>query len=109
MALSMLCLFFTQLVFLSFGIFAAVILRRIRSASALGVGIGMFAFLLSIVYSLTEKEIFKYISPLYYFSPNAVAEAGSYDIPCVLPAVALTVGLTAAAYLIYTKADIAAQ
>ena len=106
MLLSMLCLFFTQLVFFAFGLFAAVFMRKIRSASGLSSGIGLFAFLLSMVYSLTEKDIFKFISPLYYFSPNAVTSTGGYDLPCVITAVALIIGLTAASFFKYTRADV---
>lgn len=104
--LSALCLPLTQLVFTAFGIFAAVFMKRVRSASGLGTVIGIFAFMLSMIYSLTEKEYFKFISPLFYFSPNSVAETGGYDLPCVVVAAVLTVGLTAAAYVKYVKADV---
>lgn len=105
--LSALCLPLTQLVFTAFGIFAAVFLRRVRSASGIGAGIGLFAFLMSAVYSMTEKEVFKFISPLYYFSPNTVTETGSYDIDCVITAVIVAFTLSAAAYIKYIKADVA--
>lgn len=101
-----LCLPLTQLVFTAFGLSAAVFLRRIRSASGLGVGIGLSAFLLSMLYSLTEKEYFKFISPLCYFSPNAVRQTGGYDSACVAAAAVLTLGLFAAAYFRYTRADV---
>ena len=104
--LSMLCLPLTQLVFLSIGIFAAVFLRRIRSAAGLGTGIGMFAFLLSVVHSLTEKEAFKFLSPLFYFSPQAVADTGGYDVPCLVLAVTLMLILTGAAFWKYTREDL---
>lgn len=106
-ALSVLCLFFTQLVFLSIGIFAAVFIRRIRSSSGLGTGIGIFAFLLSIVHSLTELEIFKFFSPIYYFSPASISETGGYDAATVITAVILIIVLTGAAFVRYTKSDVA--
>lgn len=104
--LSMLCLPLTQLVFLSIGIFAAVFLRRVRSAAGLGTGIGMFAFLLSVVHSLTEKDVFQFLSPLFYFSPEAVVKTGSYNIACVILASALILTLTAAAYVRCVRQDL---
>lgn len=106
--LSMLCLPLTQVVFLSVGMFAAVFLRRIRSAAGLGTGIGMFAFLLSVVHSLTEKEAFRFLSPLFYFSPETVVKTGGYDPACVALASALIVTLTGAAYVRWTRQDLPA-
>ena len=106
--LSMLCLFFTQLVFLAFGVFAGVFLRRVRSPAGLGMGVGMFAFLLAAVQSLTEKRAFAYVSPLYYFSPAAVAETGGYDVPCAATGAVLCLALLAAAFVRYTRADVPA-
>lgn len=105
--LSVLCLFFTQLVFFSIGIFAAVFVRRIRSSSGLGTGIGIFAFLLSIVHSLTELKIFKFFSPIYYFSPVSISETGGYDAATAVTAVILIIVLTGAAFVRYTKSDVA--
>jgi ABC-2 type transport system permease protein len=106
--LNVLCLPLTQLVFLSFGMFLAVFLRKIRSAAGLGAEIAIFAFLISAVHSLTGKEIFQFFSPLFYFSPHAVAETGGYDISGVATAAVLTLGLSAAAYWKYTKSDLVA-
>lgn len=105
---TILCLFFMQLVFVSFGIVAAVFMRRIRSSSAAGVSIGMFAFLLSMVYSLSEKDMFRFVSPLSYFSPDAVFKTGRYDMPSVATAVVLMLSLIAAAYVRFTTADVPA-
>lgn len=102
------CPFLTQLVFLSIGMFVAVFLRRIRSAAGLGAAIGVFAFLLSMVYSLTEIEAFRFISPLFYFSPIAVTETGGYDVSTAITALLLIVVLAVAAYCKYTKADVEA-
>lgn len=105
MLLCVFCLPLTQLVFLSIGIFLAVFLRKIRSATGLGCGIGIFAFLLAALYSLTEKDAMKFISPLYYFSPNAVMDTGGYDRSCVITALVLMAGLTAASFWKYTRED----
>lgn len=106
MWLSALCLPLTQLVFLSIGTFAAVFLRRVRTPAGLGTGIGMFAFLMSVVHSLTEKEVFWYVSPLFYFNPETVVKTGSYDVPCVVLAAVLILMLTGAAYFRYTRQDL---
>ena len=83
-------------------------MRKVRSAAGLGMGIGMFAFLLSAAFSLTEKEGLKYVSPLYYFSPNAVAKSGGYDPACVALAAVLFLTLLIASFVKYTREDLAA-
>ena len=98
-------LFFTQLWFMSLAIFLATYLKRIRSSAGMGTSVGLFAFLLSAVYSLTEKEIFKYFAPLNYFSPNAIVMNGSYDLGSVITAVVTFVGLLGLSYYKFIKKD----
>ena len=105
--LSALCLPLTMLVFMSFGIFAAVFMRRVRSESGAGVSIGLFAFLLAALHSLTEKDALKFISPLYYFSPETVIKQGGYSTATALTACAVIAAFIAAAYIKFTREDIA--
>lgn len=102
------CLPLTQLLFLAAGVFAAVFLRRVRSAAGLGASIGMFAFLLSVVHSLVEKDGLQFVDPLFYFSPKVVFQYGRYDVPCAALALVLTGALVGAAYCKYTREDLAA-
>ena len=59
-------------------------------------------------FPLTEKEGLKYVSPLYYFSPNAVAKSGGYDPACVALAAVLFLTLLIASFVKYTREDLAA-
>lgn len=104
--LRLLCLPLTQVLYLSFGCFAAVFLRRVRSATGLGAGLGLAGFLLSAIQSLTEEEMLQYISPLHYFDPKAVAQTGGYDIATAAVALGLMALCTAAAFLKYTREDL---
>lgn len=99
-------LFFTQLWFMSLAIFLATYLRRIRSSSGMGTSVGLFAFLLSAVYSLTEKDIFKYFAPLNYFSPNAIVMNGHYDLGSVLMASITFIVLMGLSYYKFIRNDI---
>ena len=96
----------TQILFTAVGMAAAVYLHRIRSASAMGTGIGLAAFLLSVLYSLTEMDFYKYISPLSYFNPSEITRFSHFDPVCLTAALLIVCGLGMASYIRYTKEDI---
>ncbi len=99
-------LFFTQLWFMALAIFLAIYLKRIRSSAGMGTSVGLFAFLLSAVYSLTEKDIFKYFAPLNYFSPNAIIMNGHYDTGSVIMAIGTFILLLGLSYYKFVRNDI---
>ncbi len=106
--LTLLCLPLNQLFFLALGAFLAVWLRTVRSPAGLGCGIGMGAFLLSMLRTMTELDALQYLSPLYYFSPLTVRQTGGYDPVCAVLGLALTLLLGAAAFVRYTRQDVTA-
>ena len=89
--LLMLAPFFTQLVFMSLGIFISIIFKRIRSVSALATSVGIVAFMMSAVVNLLEKEYLYYLAPLKYFDPERIVSSGSYDLRLVIFAIFLVV------------------
>lgn len=96
----------TMILFTAIGITAVVFLHRIRSASGMGTGIGLAAFLLSVLYSLTERDFFKYISPLSYFNPSEVARFAHFDPICIGLALLIICGLGMASYIRCIKEDV---
>ncbi len=83
--------FFTQLVFMSFGIFIPVMFRKIRSVSVLATSIGIVAFMLSAVINMLEKEYLYYLAPLKYFNPESIIHNGIYDLKLVVFAIILII------------------
>ncbi len=81
--------FFTQMVFLAFGIFVSVTFRKIRSVSVIASSFGIMAFILSALMNLLEKEYLYFLAPLKYFGPEHVVHEGSFDIKLVVCAIIL--------------------
>jgi ABC-2 type transport system permease protein len=72
-------LFFTQLVFMSFGIAFSIFAKKIRSVSGLATAFGFGGFILTALHNLLEKEAIRFIAPLNYFNTEAVFSTGGYE------------------------------
>jgi len=83
--------FFTQLVFMSFGILISIIFRKIRSVSVVATSFGIIAFILSAIMNLLEKEYLYFLAPLKYFEPSYVLHDGAFDTKLVVFAIILIV------------------
>lgn len=105
--LSALALLGSQLVILALSILVAVTLRRVRSVSGLASGIAFTAYLMEMLQQLTEDEAWRYLSPLQYFSPQALLTDGSFGASFVATAIGVIVVCLGAAYVHYRFADIA--
>ena len=100
--------FFTQLVFMSFGVFISVMFRKIRSVSALSTSIGIVAFMLSAVINMLEKEYLNYLAPLKYFNPESIIHNGMYDLKLVVFAMILIIAAIFISAKKYCCEDVAA-
>lgn len=105
LALASSSLFFMQLTFLSIGALYAVLARRVRSVSGTATALGFAGFLLMALCSLTREEALRYLSPLTYFSPQAVFLTGGFEIRYVLTAAAVIAACAALAYGTYCHSD----
>ena len=83
--------FFTQMVFMSLGIFISVMFRKIRSVSVIASSVGIIALVLSTFINLLEKEYLYFFAPLKYFEPSYIVNSGSFDTKLVICAIILIV------------------
>lgn len=102
----MLAPFFTQLVFMSFGIFISVLFRKIRSVSVISSSIGIIAFILSTLMNLLEKEYLNFLAPLKYFEPAYIVNVGAFDTKLVVFAIFITLILIFLSMKKYCSEDI---
>ncbi len=99
-------LFFTQLMFLSAGVLAAVYMKRVRSVSGTAAAIAFGAFLLSALSSILEDVYPDYFyAPLKYFDPIKLFLNGSFGAKYVFCAIAIIASCLAASFFRYTKSD----
>lgn len=98
-------IFFTQLVFLSVGIFYAVFTKKVRSIAGAATAFGFGAFILSALVNILEEEALFFIAPLKYFEPASVFSSGAYPTKYVIAAVIIFTVLTCLAYIKFCKSD----
>lgn len=104
-AMAALGLFFTQLVFLSIGVFFATFAKKVRSVSGAATAFGFGAFILSAITNVFDDKNLDFIAPLKYFEPNAVFENGSYEIKFVCMAALIIVVCIGTSFVKFCKSD----
>lgn len=101
-------LFFTQLVFMAFGVLFAVYARKVRSVSGIATAFGFAGFILSALYSLLEEEAVHFIAPLKYFEPISVFTTGGFEVRYAVTAFAVTAVCLCLSYVKYIRYDVPA-
>lgn len=98
-------IFFTQLIFLAFGILFSVTAKKIRSISGVGTIFGITAFILSSLANVLEEEKIYYISPLKYFEPDGIFKGENYEVGLIIASILIIAVCLGIAYRIYIKSD----
>lgn len=96
---------FTQMIFLSIGIFYAVFSKRVRSIAGAATAFGFGAFILSALANILEEEAVFFLAPLKYFEPVSVFASGNYETKYIAAAVIIIAFLICAAYLKFCRSD----
>jgi len=101
-------LFFTQLMFFSFGMAYAIYAKRVRSVSGIATAIGFGAFILTALSNLIDNDAARYMAVLKYFDPYDVFTNGGFQIKFVLTAIIITALCVVLAYDRYCRSDVRA-
>jgi ABC-2 type transport system permease protein len=106
-AVTMIGLFFLQLVFMAIGSAISAIKRRPKTASSQATGILLITFILSIAIDLKEGlENLKYLTPFKYFEAKDMLDGGGLDSVYIVISILLTILLTIVTYVFYQKKDL---
>jgi ABC-2 type transport system permease protein len=107
MALCMLALFMTQLIFLSIGLFLGCAMKRYKLATSAAVSLLLATYFLSLVTAFNKSlDFLKYFSPFKYFDPAALLHQSRFDGVLVGLSLAIILVSLAGAYLAYSKRDL---
>lgn len=101
-------LFFTQLVFMAFGIVFSTFAKKVRSVSGVATAFGFGGFILTALHNLLEKDAIRFIAPLNYFNTEAVFSTGSYETTYVVTAVVVFIVCLGAALYKFCCSDTSA-
>lgn len=97
-----------QLFFLSVGLVISLLVKRVRSVTPYGLGLGFGAYVLSAFSGILGDVKLELITPFKHFDPTYVVQNQTYDVPLVWLNVAVSLISLAASYWLYLRRDIPA-
>ena len=108
LVLLLLSLLLFQLFFLSVGLVISLLVKRVRSVTPYGLGLGFGAYVLAAFSGVFGDVKLELITPFKHFDAATIVKNGAYDTPLVLLNVAVTVLSLAISYWLYIRRDIPA-
>ena len=97
-----------QLFFLSVGLVISLLVKRVRSITPYGLGLGFGAYVLSAFSGVFGDVALELITPFKHLDAAAIASEGAYDTPLVLLNLAVSLVSLAVSYWLYIRRDIPA-
>ena len=97
-----------QLFFLSVGLVISLLVKRVRSVTPYGLGLGFGMYVLNAFSGIFGDIKLELITPFKHLDPAYIVQHGAYDTPLVLLNAAVTLVALAASYWRYTRRDIPA-
>ena len=97
-----------QLFFLSVGLVISLLVKRVRSVTPYGLGLGFGAYVLSAFSGIWGDVTLELITPFKHLDAPYIVQNGAYNTPLVLLNVAVTLVSLAVSYWLYTRRDIPA-
>jgi len=97
-----------QLFFLSVGLVISLLVKRIRSVTPYGLGLGFGAYVLNAFGGVFGTVALELLTPFKHLDGAAIIKHGAYDTPLVLLNVAVTLIALAVSYWRYIRRDIPA-
>lgn len=99
-------LFLVQLIFVSFGLFVAVFLNKLKSVLPLTLGFVFGFFIINLLNESLDDVKLSFLTPFAYFKPTEIIINRSYDFTYLLLTIFLILFFTSMTYLVYHKKDI---
>jgi len=97
-----------QLFFLSVGLVISLLVKRVRSVTPYGLGLGFGAYVLSAFSGMLGEVSLELITPFKHLDAAVIVQNGAYDTPLVLLNLAVSLIALVASYWLYIRRDIPA-
>lgn len=97
-----------QLFFLSVGLVISLLVKRVRSVTPYGLGLGFGTYVLNAFSGIFGDIKLELITPFKHFDPTVIVTNGAYNTPLVLLNVAVSLVALAVSYWRYIRRDIPA-
>jgi len=95
-----------QLFFLSVGLVISLLVKRVRSVTPYGLGLGFGAYVLNAFSGVFGDVKLEWITPFKHLDAARIVQQGAYDTPLLLLNVAVTLVSLAVSYWLYLRRDI---
>ncbi|MBD7911962.1 ABC transporter permease subunit [Clostridium cibarium] len=99
-------MFFIQLIFLTLGILISTIVSKIKSVIAVSLSTVFGLFIISMLDSVIDSDVLKYLTPFKYFDLSYVTRNASYESPFIIIEIIFIITSLTISYYIYSKKDI---
>ncbi|ARI75710.1 ABC transporter permease subunit [Halobacillus mangrovi] len=106
MLLISLTLLFIQLIFLAVGILIAVVFPRIKSVLTVSLGTVFGFFFISMIVSIGDEGVKRYLSPFQYFDRQYIIEHSSYETSFLIVGGGIILVSLVLSYVLYRRKDI---
>lgn len=97
-----------QLFFLSVGLVVSLLVKRVRSVTPYGLGLGFGAYVISAFSGVLSDVKLELLTPFKHIDAAAIIRDGAYDTPLVLLNLAVSILSLAASYWLYLRRDVPA-
>lgn len=97
-----------QLFFLGVGLAISLLVRRVRSVTPYGLGLGFGAYVLNAFCGLLGDVKLELITPFRHLDAMRIAQEATYDVPLVLLNVSVSLVCLVLSYVLYLRRDIPA-
>lgn len=97
-----------QLFFLSVGLVVSLLVKRVRSVTPYGLGLGFGMYVLSAFSGVFGEVTLELITPFKHLDAAYIVEHGAYNTPLVLLNAAVTLVSLGVSYWLYVRRDIPA-
>jgi ABC-2 type transport system permease protein len=97
-----------QLFFLSVGLIISLLVKRVRSVTPYGLGLGFGAYVLSAFSGVLGDVALELITPFKHLDAPYIVEQGAYNTPLVILNLAITLVALLGSYWLYIRRDIPA-
>lgn len=104
--LLLLSIFILQLFFLSVGLVISLLVKRVRSVTPYGLGLGFGAYVLAAFSGMLGDVKLELITPFKHLDAAYIAKYGEYDLPLVILNLAVSLVSLVVSYWLYIRRDI---
>ena len=108
LVLLLLSIIIFQLFFMGIGLVISLLVKRIRSVTPYGLGLGFGMYVLSAFSGIFDEVALEMVTPFKHLDAPYIVQNGAYDTPLVLLNMAVTLVALAASYWLYIRRDIPA-